>query len=79
KTETTGKKNVADESQEIQDFLYEMYQEGMLQDNSDYDLSIFEERAKKEGITIGDGTVTKDLDVDQVVEGTRPEDSGFNL
>lgn len=37
-------KSIADESQEVQDFLYEMYQNGDLtQENTDYDLSYFED------------------------------------
>lgn len=37
-------KSIADESQEVQDFLYEMYKEGDLtQENTSYDLSYFED------------------------------------
>lgn len=37
-------KNIADEPQEVQDFLYEMYRDGDLtQENTDYDLSYFED------------------------------------
>ncbi len=39
-------RDVADESPEVQALLQEMYDEGLLQENTDYDLSYFEEGAE---------------------------------
>ncbi|MEG2420703.1 MAG: hypothetical protein RSB55_04065, partial [Oscillospiraceae bacterium] len=66
-TETTGTKDVTQESQEIQDFLYELYQEGLLQSNSDYDLSAFEARAKAEGTTKVTGDEA-DVNLDELLK-----------
>lgn len=81
-------KNVADEPQAIQDFLYEMYKSGGLtQENAGgYDLSYFDERLKAEGVTPGSGSMSNTTDVDldallngQQTDGAQVQDTGFSL
>ena len=90
--EDAGTKSITDESPEVQEFLWELYKSGLVQSNSAYDLSAFEERAKKEGLTIDESETGVDLDklLDQFHnseeeeestegEGTTPVDTGFNM
>lgn len=41
-SESAGSKNIYDEAPEVQDFLRELYNSGLTQSNSDYDLSYFD-------------------------------------
>lgn len=86
--EEVGTKSIADQPQEVQDFLWELYKEGLVQSKSVYDLTPFEERAKAEGLIINAADST--VDVDQVInalqeqtgdDATKTEagDTGFNL
>lgn len=91
--ENTGTKSIADESPEVQEFLWELYKSGLVQSNSPYDLSVFEERAKAEGLTISESETGVDLDklLNDIHnstgeegeptegEGTTPVDTGFNM
>ncbi|MBP3520316.1 MAG: hypothetical protein J6J87_03105, partial [Oscillospiraceae bacterium] len=91
--ENTGTKSIANESPEVQEFLWEMYKSGLIQSRSAYDLSAFEERAKAEGLTISESETGVDLDqlLDDIHnsaegegestegEGTTPVDTGFNM
>ena len=45
--EGAGNKSIADESPEIQEFLRQLYNDGLSQENSDYDLSIFGDQDRK--------------------------------
>ncbi|MDE6107544.1 MAG: hypothetical protein K2F83_02575, partial [Oscillospiraceae bacterium] len=87
-------KDISQESPEIQEFLWELYKTGLVQSNAGgYDLSVFEERAKAEGLTITPTETGVDLDklLDDLHnpgteedetsegEGTTPVDTGFNM
>lgn len=48
-------KNLADEPEAIQEYIWEMYKDGLLQENTDYDLSFFAQRAADEGVTRPNG------------------------
>ena len=84
----TANKNPLEESQEVQDLLYEMYKnEGLTQENTmGYDLSYFDERLKAdlaaEGKNTTSGGNTTDVDLEAVLGGqtqTPVQDTGFSL
>lgn len=84
---TTNNRNPLEESQEVQDFLYDMYKNGGLtqENTTGYDLSYFDERLKAEqaasgGSLAGNGTTS--LDLESLLNGetgTSTQDSGFSL